>query len=101
MKKILPLFLGLFLILPTPASAFVYELVIPERAVIVKFSDDQLMDAYIDALVELEAASAFHQTSGFTPRQYAQHKALIHYRYDLLREIQKRKLKLPEVLPDK
>ncbi len=58
-------------------------------------SDDKLVDAYIDAAVEIEATKTFHVTSGFTPKEYKRYKALLKYRVQLLFEARRRKLDVP------
>ena len=95
-RRILSLCLGFVLLAQTLGFSFVYQLVIPEKSTIAKLSNEQLINSYLDVLVELEAAKTFHQTSGFRPADYEKYKALIRYRLDLLMEIQKRKLEAPK-----
>ena len=66
-----------------------------EQKEITALTDENLMDVYIDVLVEMEASKTFHSTSGFTPKEYKKYKALLNYRLLLLFEIQRRKLELP------
>lgn len=75
--------------------AFLPTITILDKADIVQLSDDKLIDAYIDMLVELQASKAFHTTSGFTPKEYESYKNLLRYRILLLQEIDKRKLQVP------
>jgi hypothetical protein len=77
------------------ASAAMSEVTILDKGEIVKLSDEQLMETYIDIIVELEASKAFHTTSGFTPKSYTEYKDLLKYRLHLLMEIRKRGLELP------
>lgn len=58
-------------------------------------SDEKLVDAYIDTVVELEATKTFHVTSGFTPKEYKRYKALLKYRVQLLFEARRRKIDVP------
>lgn len=58
-------------------------------------SDDRLVDAYMDVLVEMEAGKTFHTTSGFKPREYARYKEILKYRLLLRFEIHRRKLEVP------
>lgn len=96
MKKITALLLVL-LIFAAPAAAFMYEITVLSGDQIAALSDDALLNTYIDVLVEFEAAKTFHQTSGFTPKDYAKHKGLLRYKIDLMSEIKKRKLEVPRV----
>jgi len=77
--------------------AFLYEIKVLNKEEIRKLKDDALVDAYIDCLVELEASKSFHQTAGFTPKEYSKHKELLKYKIFLKTEIQKRKLELPSL----
>ena len=58
-------------------------------------SDDKLVSNYIDILAEIEAARAFHATSGFTLQEYNKYKDIVKYRLGLLFEINRRKLEIP------
>jgi hypothetical protein len=59
-------------------------------------SDEKVIDIYMDVLVEIEAQQTFHTTSGFTPKDYKEYKDLLRFRLDLLSEIYKRKLEIPQ-----
>ncbi len=94
MKKIIGLcVLAVFLC----ANGFALEsdLKISGKEEIVKFSDEDLTSAYIDAAVEIEASKTLHNTSGFMPKEYKEFKDLLRYRILLLNEIKKRKLEAP------
>ena len=73
------------------------EIQILEAGDMAALSDQKLLDVYMDAAVEIEASKAFHSTSGFSPKQYKQYKALLKYRLRLLMELQHRKLDVPPV----
>jgi len=75
--------------------AFLYQIQVLDKTAIRRLSDEKLMDAYVDVLVEVEASTAFHQTSGFKPSDYRKFKDLIRYRILLKQEIEKRKLESP------
>lgn len=79
----------------TPAWAFMDDIAILEPKDIVKLTDPQLVDTYIDVIVEMEASKTFHTTSGFTPKEYTAYKNLLRYRIQLLMEIHKRGLEPP------
>lgn len=89
------LIVGIGSMIVSPSSAFLYQISILNKNQISELSNETLLDTYIDVLVELEASQAFHQTSGFTPKQYLQHKDLLKYRIRLVDEIQKRGLDVP------
>ena len=81
------------------AKVFAYlpNITILDKEAIAGLTDDKLIDAYIDVVVELQANEAFHKTSGFSPKEYESYKELLRYRILLLREIDKRKLEAPRV----
>ncbi len=77
------------------AHAYISDLPILEKTEIVKLNDDKLIDAYMDVVVEIEANTSFHNTSGFSPKEYKAYKDLLKYRLQLLMEIHSRNLELP------
>jgi hypothetical protein len=90
--------LGLiFLSVATQTQAFVYQIETKSKSEISQLSDDALVDTYINVLVEVEASTTFHQTSGFRPQDYEKHKNLLKYRLLLKQEIIKRKLAAPDI----
>ena len=62
-----------------------------------KLQDKDLLDAYVNTSVEIEALKSFHSTSGYIPKEYTKFKELLRYRILLLNEIKKRKLEAPVV----
>lgn len=84
----------LLMIVAMPAHAFLYDLPVLEKSEISKLKDEELVDKYIDVLVEMEASKTFHQNSGFSPEGYKKYKALIKYRILLSIEVQKRELEI-------
>jgi hypothetical protein len=88
-------FLSLLLVNPAFA-AFTSNVVVLEKQDIGKLSDEKLLDAYTDVLVELEAVKTFHTTSGFTTKQYDEYRSLLKYRLQLLLEIHSRNLEIPQ-----
>ena len=68
-----------------------------DKDAIHQLSNDQLIDAYIDAMVEAEACQSFHQTSGFKPQDYIDLKQILKYRLLLKQEIKSRNLEAPDV----
>lgn len=81
---------------PVSRAEFPSDVVILEKSAIVKLSDEQLIDAYENTLVEIEASRSFHATSGFSPKEYKDFKALLKFRLLLLVEIHSRNLELPQ-----
>jgi len=67
-----------------------------EKPEISKLADDQLIDAYENTLVEIQASQSFHYTSGFSPKEYKDFKALLKYRLLLQVEIHSRNLEIPQ-----
>lgn len=71
-----------------------------DQAAIQKLSDQELINKYIDIMIELEASQTFHRTSGFSsPAEYNKFKDLLRYRTYLFLEIEKRKLEIPKIAP--
>jgi len=97
MSKKLALAVMIFLLL-TPLSMAEYpsDVTILDKAAITRLSDDQLTDAYESTIVEIDANKAFHATSGFSPKEFKDYKALLKYRLQLLVEIHSRNLELPQ-----
>ena len=80
-----------------PVSAYMDDIEILEQKDLIKLADPQLIDAFIDVIVEMEASKTFHTTSGFTPKEYTAFKNLLRYRILLLQEIHKRGLEVPSL----
>jgi len=95
MNKILS-FLILVLFLGTNAFALPIEITILSKEEIAKLSDQQLIDVYIDALVEMETAKTFYSKSGFQPKEINKFKELVRYRIWLILELHKRKVEIPK-----
>ena len=89
--------LGILSFLISPCFAFVCQMKILNKDEIRQLSDEQLVDAYIDAVAEVEACQSFHQTSGFKPQDYIQLKEILKCRLLLKQEIKKRNLQAPDV----
>lgn len=67
-----------------------------DKKAVAKLTDDQLIDAYENTVVEIEASRTFHVTSGFSPKEYKEFKALLKFRLLLLVEIHSRNLEIPQ-----
>ena len=78
-----------------PVWAYMDDIEVLEQKDIAKLTDPQLVDTYIDVIVEMEASKTFHTTSGFTPKQYTAYKDLLRYRIRLLMEAHKRGIEVP------
>jgi hypothetical protein len=87
--------LALWLGAGTAAHAYPIEMKFLTADEITKFSDQELTDAYMAVLVEVEAQKSFHATSGFRPNDYDQYKGLLLYQLRLVTELKKRKLSIP------
>jgi len=94
-KFILVLMIILFLT-PLSMAEFPSDVIILDKPSIVKLTDDQLTDTYENAIVEIDAIRTFHATSGFSPKEYKDYKALLKFRLLLLVEIHSRNLELPQ-----
>jgi hypothetical protein len=78
-------------------AAFENDVIILEKRDIEKLSDEQLLDEYLNTIVEVEASKAFHNTSGFSPKDYKEYKGLLKFRLLLLLEIHNRNLEIPQL----
>jgi len=83
----------------TPLSMAEYpsDVAILDKAGITKLTDDQLIDTYENTEVEIQAANSFHATSGFSPKEYKDYKAMLKFRILLYVEIHSRNLDLPQL----
>jgi hypothetical protein len=97
MKKMLGLCLIFMLCASIAHAAFTSNVTPVDKAEIAKFSDDVLVDKYLDTIVEVEANKTFHSTSGFSPKDYNEYKALLKFRLLLLMEIHGRNLEIPQL----
>lgn len=81
----------------TAAQAFLFEITTATPQSIAKLSDGQLIETYINVMIELEAADKFFSNTGMKPKEYEKYKALLRYRTDLVIEIHKRELEVPKI----
>ena len=86
----------LMFLTPMSRAEFPSDVTVLDKPAITKLSDDQLLDTYEDTLVEIEANRTYHATSGFSPKEYKEFKALLKFRLMLLIEIHSRNLELPQ-----
>ncbi len=77
-------------------ASYPSDVVILEKSAISKLTDEQLLDTYENTLVEIQANTSFHATSGFSPKEYKDYKALLKFRLELLVEIHSRNLEIPQ-----
>ena len=99
MKKIFSYMLFFYFLIPSLSfgSYLTQEsLKILTQQEITALTHHQLIETYVDVLTELEAIKTFHTTSGFKPQEYKQYKDVIRFRYNLLFEIYRRKIDIPE-----
>jgi len=95
-KKFALAMLAVCLLTPVSRAEFPPDIIVLEKPAIVRLTDDQLIDTYENTLVEIEASRSFHATSGFSPKEYKDFKALLKFRLLLLVEIHSRNLELPQ-----
>jgi len=81
---------------PIAHAEYPTDVIVLDKAGIAKLTDDQLIDTYENALVEIDASRSFHATSGFSPKEYKDFKALLKFRLLLLVEIHSRNLEIPQ-----
>ena len=95
-RNALLILLSLFL-WTSQAGAFLYEIPMKTKEEIKAASDADLMGAYIDAKIELDASRTFHNEAGLTPKEYTKHKELLNYIVKLRLEMQIRELEVPPI----
>ena len=71
------------------------DIQILDSKAIALLDDEALLEAYINAIVEIDATKTFHSTSGFAPKEFKKYKNLLKYRLQLLFEIHRRKMEMP------
>ena len=96
MKRLISVLFFLFILASPIFAEFKSNVTVLEKPEIIKLTDEKLIDGYEDVLVEIEAVKTFHTTSGFTPKQYDEYRALLKYRLQLLMEIHSRNLEIPQ-----
>ena len=94
-KFALAMIMVLFL-MPLSMAEFPSDVTILDKPAIVKLDNDQLINVYEKTLVEIEANRSFHATSGFSPKEFKDYKALLRFRLLLLVEIHNRNSDLPQ-----
>ena len=77
-------------------AGYTSNLTVLEKKDIVKLTDDQLTDTYMDALVDVEARKDFFNHFGFAGRDLEDYRAVMKYRLLLLMEIHGRNLDIPQ-----
>jgi hypothetical protein len=95
-KKIALAIMMVLFLTPLSMAEYPSDVTILDRSSITKLTDDQLIDTYENTLVEIQASSSFHATSGFSPKEYKDYKALLKFRMLLLVEIHSRNLEIPQ-----
>ena len=94
------LILSLCLVWTSTASAFLYELKMHSSLEIKEMSNEQLLDAYLDAKIEERASAEFHEGAGFSnAKEYQMRKQLLRYIIFLRKEMQERALE-PDPIAD-
>lgn len=95
-KKLALAMMMILCLTPLSMAEFPSDVTILDKPAIIKLTDDQLIDTYENTIVEIEANRSFHATSGFSPKEYKNYKALLKFRLLLLIEIHSRNLELPQ-----
>ncbi len=95
-KRLLLLMVFVLCLTSLSIAGYPASVTVLEKAEIAKLNDEQVVDAYQDAIVEIEASRSFHTTSGFSPKEYKEYKSLLKYRLLLAAEIHSRNLETPQ-----
>lgn len=96
MRKIF-ITVALMAIMSTHALAFLPEIENVTKEEIKKYSDEELVTAYVDAVIERRAREAFHGKAGFAPKEYQSFKDLLLLIVHLRQEIQRRGIEVPPI----
>lgn len=67
-----------------------------ENKEIVKLTDEELTNTYMDALVEVQARKDFFNRFGFASKDLEDYKSMLKYRLVLLMEIHIRNIDIPQ-----
>jgi hypothetical protein len=77
-------------------AAYNSDIKILEKKEIVKLTDEQLTDTYMNAIVDVEARKGFFSRFGFTGKDLEDYRSAMKYRLLLLMEIHGRNLDIPQ-----
>ncbi|MBF0489449.1 MAG: hypothetical protein HQL15_02365 [Candidatus Omnitrophica bacterium] len=77
-------------------ASYTSTLTVLEKKDIAKLTDEQLTDAYMNALVDVEARKDFFNRFGLVGKDLDDYKAVLKYRLVLLMEIHGRNLDIPQ-----
>jgi hypothetical protein len=77
-------------------AAYTSSFTVLEKKDIIKLSDDEITNAYMDALVEVQARKDFFGRFGFAGKDLDDYKSILKYRLILLLEIHSRNLDIPQ-----
>jgi hypothetical protein len=86
----------LFLPLSGAWAAYTSTLVILDKKDITKLTDDQLVNTYMDTVVDVEARKDFFWHFGLAGKDLEDYKVAMKYRLELLMEIHSRNLDIPQ-----
>jgi len=95
-KKFILAMMMVLALTPLAMAEYPSDVAILDKSAIVKLTDEGLIDTYENTIVEIDADRSFHATSGFSPKEYKDFKALLKFRLLLLVEIHGRNLELPQ-----
>ncbi len=82
---------------PAAAVGLVFTVTPLSAEEVKSLSNEDLVKRYIDVSVELKASTTFSLAAGFTLKSYREYKRLLRYRVDLLLEMHRRGLEVPEL----
>ncbi len=77
-------------------AAYTSSFAILDKKDIAKLTDEELTNAYIDTLVEVQARKDFFNRFGFAGKDLDDYKSILKYRLILLMEVHSRNLDLPQ-----
>jgi len=88
---------SLFLLIATQSMAFLYVVKILTKEEIQKLNEEELLDVYIEVVIERKATETFHGKAGFTPKEYNKYKDLLSLIVKLRKEMIERKIDAPPI----
>ena len=89
-------FIMIFMIQYT-ASAFPFTIAPLSASAVSELSNEKLIQAYIDAAIEVETVGKFYENAGFTPKELGRYRDLLYYRTSLITELNRRGIPIPQI----
>ena len=80
------------------SASFVYSVKVLSKTEVQELKKDELVDYFVDVMIERKACETFHSRSGFSPKGYEKFKELLKVVVYLRQEMLKRGIEPPPVM---